>query len=154
MAGRVMVATLTLCPVSWQEACAFIGAEHSHHRPPRGWKFGVAVHDGTKIVGVATVGRPVARLLDNGVTLEVTRCCTDKTRHVASMLYGAAARAAFALGYTRLITYTLWDEAGTSLIACQWRDCGPAGGGRWSRPNRPRDDAQPIGLKRRWEKVA
>jgi hypothetical protein len=143
--------SLTLQPVTYPEACAFVAAHHRHHLPPQGWKFGIAVNDGQKVVGVITVGRPVARMLDDGWTLEVTRCCTDGTPNAPSMLYGAAKRAAFALGYKRLITYTLQTEPGTSLKAAGWRVIGEAGGGSWSRSARPRVDAHPTEAKTLWE---
>lgn len=113
--------SLELQPITYAEACEFITLYHSHHLPPQGWKFGIAVNDGQKVVGVATIGRPVARRLDNGWTLELTRCCTDGTKHAASMLYGAAWRAVKAMGYKRLITYTLKDEPGISLQAAGWK---------------------------------
>jgi len=143
--------SLVLQPIDFDEACEFVRLHHSHHAPPQGWKFGVAVSSGDKVVGVVIVGRPIARYLDNGWTLEVTRCCTDGTPHVASMLYAAAWRAARAMGYKRLITYTLASEAGTSLIAAGWKNIGEAGGGRWSRIDRPRVDAHPTGMKTLWE---
>lgn len=143
--------SLELQPISYAEACAFIAHHHSHHLPPQGWKWGIAVNDGTGVVGVVTVGRPVARHLDNGWTLEVTRCCTDSTPHVASKLYAAAWRAARALGYRRLITFTLVTEAGTSLYAAGWRVVGQTAGGSWSCPSRPRVDKHPLGPKVLWE---
>jgi len=142
---------LELQPITYKEACAFIQQHHSHHLPPQGWKFGVAVSDGEKVVGVVTVGRPVARALDDGFTLEVTRCCTDGTTHVASMLYGAAWRATKAMGYRRLITYTLIEEAGTSLIAAGWKALYETAGGSWSCPSRKRVDTHPLGQKTLWE---
>jgi hypothetical protein len=142
---------LTLQPITWPEAVAFIRQHHRHHPPSQGWKFGIGVGDGEKVVGVVTVGRPVARHLDNGWTLEVTRCCTDGTKHAASMLYGAAWRAAKALGYKRLITYTLVEEAGTSLKAAGWKDLYVNSGGSWNVPSRPRVDTAPTGQKRLWE---
>lgn len=142
---------LSLLPVSFEEACRFIKQRHRHHRPPQGWKFGVAVGDGTRTVGVVTIGRPVARNLDDGLTLEVTRCCTDGTKNAASMLYGAAWRAAKALGYKRIITYTLANEPGVTLSASGWHRVGPAGGGRWNRKSRPRGDEAPLGEKTLWE---
>ena len=149
---------LELQPITFAEACAFIAQHHSHHLPPQGWKFGIGVnapgdgdYDERKIIGVITIGRPVARMLDDGWTLEVTRCCTIGTKNAASMLYGAARRAAFALGYKRLITYTLADEHGTSLIAAGYRVIGEAGGGSWSRHSRPRIDKHPVGQKLLWE---
>ncbi len=142
---------LVIQPITYSEACAFITAYHSHHLPPQGWKFGLAVNDGDKVVGVVTVGRPVARGLDNGWTLEVTRCCTDGTSHVGSKLYAAAWRATRALGYKRLVTYTLVSEAGTSLIAAGWRVIGTTDGGSWNCLSRPRVDKAPTCQKRLWE---
>lgn len=142
---------LSLQPITYAEACAFITEHHSHHLPPQGWKFGVAVNGGEKVVGVITIGRPVARNLDNGWTLEVTRCCTDGTPHVASMLYGAAWRAVKAMGYKRLITYTLAEETGTSLTAAGWKSLYETGGGSWSCESRPRVDKHPLGQKTLWE---
>lgn len=141
---------LELQPISYAEACDFIHQYHRHHLPPQGWKFGIAVNDGEKVVGVITVGRPVARHLDDGWTLEVTRCCTDGTRNAASMLYAAAWRAARAMGYRRLITYTLVEELGTSLKAAGWKVLYQTGGGTWSRNSRPRVDRHPIGQKTLW----
>lgn len=144
---------LELQPITFQEACEFIDMHHRHHLPPVGWKFGIACNDGEKVVGVVTVGRPVARHFDNGWTLEVTRCCTDGTPNAASMLYGAAWRATRALGYKRLITYTLASESGTSVKAAGWRVVGEAGGGSWNCPSRPRVDKHPTGRKMLWEAV-
>jgi hypothetical protein len=144
---------LELQPITFQEACEFIDMHHRHHLPPVGWKFGIACNDGEKVVGVVTVGRPVARHFDNGWTLEVTRCCTDGTPNAASMLYGAAWRAAKALGYKRLITYTLASESGTSVKAAGWRVVGEAGGGSWNCPSRPRVDKHPTERKMLWEAV-
>lgn len=144
---------LRLQPIDWDEAIEFVARFHRHHKPPQGWKFGIAVNDGEKVVGVIIVGRPVAQALQDGVTLEVTRCCTDGTRHAPSMLYGAAWRAAQAMGYTRLITYTLTTEPGTSLKAAGWKLIGERGGGTWNRPKRHRVDKYPTQLKLLWEAV-
>jgi len=144
---------LEIQPISFIEACEFIRRHHSHHLPPLSWKFGTAVNDGEKVVGVITIGRPVARALDNDWTLEVTRCCTDGTKHAASMLYAAAWRAARALGYKRMITYTLKEEKGTSLIAAGWKALYETAGGSWDCSSRPRVDKHPIGQKVLWEVV-
>ncbi len=144
---------LELQPISYREACEFIRLHHSHHLPPQGWKFGIAVNDGSKIVGVITIGRPVARNLDNGWTMEVTRCCTDNTKNAASMLYGAAWRAVKAMGYKRLITYTLIEEAGTSLVAAGWKSLYTTKCSEWSRKSRPRVTKHPTGPKQLWEAI-
>jgi len=145
---------LHLQPVMFREACAFIAKHHRHHSPPQGYKFGVAVAGKERIVGVATVGRPVARHFDDGWTLEVTRCCTDGTKNVASMLYRAAWRATRALGYRRLITYTLASESGHSLRASGYREVGAAGGGSWHRSSRARIESAPTERKKLWELTA
>jgi hypothetical protein len=146
--------SLRLVPVTFADAAAFVGMHHRHHRPPVGHKFSIGVAtDDDVLVGVAMVGRPVARWLDDGHTLEVNRTATDGTRNANSMLYGAAARAAFALGYRRLITYTQAGEPGTSLTAASWRvvaERPPKRG--WSRPSRPRHDRGVDGIARTlWE---
>lgn len=143
--------SLRVAPLDFDLAVEFIQQHHRHNVPPRGWKFGIAAMDGARLAGVATVGRPVARVLDDGLTLEVTRCCTDGTKNAASLLYGACWRAARALGYSRLITYTLKDEIGVSLTAAGWRVVGTTRGGSWSCPSRPRIDKHPTGQKRLWE---
>ena len=113
--------SLYIVPVSFRQACAFIAEHHRHHKPPRGMKFCLGLADDTgTLVGVATVGRPVARAYDDGLTLEVNRTATDGTRNANSMLYGAAWRAAKAMGYHRLITYTQAGETGASLRAAGW----------------------------------
>jgi hypothetical protein len=145
--------TLSITPIDFAEANAFVEKFHRHHKPIQGCKFCVAVSDGDKVVGVAIVGRPVARLLDNGWTLEVNRCCTDGTKNACSMLYSAAWRAAKALGYMRLITYTLPEEGGSSLKASNWRCLGLRGGGNWNVKSRPRIDTDELlrGQKLLWE---
>jgi len=143
---------IELQPITWREAKQFIAEHHRHHIPPQGWKFGIAVNDGEKVVGVVTVGRPVARNLDDGWTLEVTRCCTvEGAKNAASMLYGAAWRAAKAMGYKRLITYTLKSETGTSLVAAGYKQLYTTRGGSWSVKSRPRVDKHPLGEKTLWE---
>ena len=131
----------------------FIAEHHRHHLPPQGWKFGIAVNDGSKIVGVVTVGRPVSRHKDDGFTAEVTRCCTDGTRNACSILYAAAWRAARAMGYKRLITYILASETGTSLKASGWREIGRTKAGSWNSPSRPRVDKAPTTQKTLFEAV-
>lgn len=131
---------LHLVPVRSREARRFVAMWHRHHQPPAGQIFAVGVATDDQVLrGVAIVGRPVARHLDNGQTLEVTRTATDGTVNANSMLYGACTRAAWALGYTRLITYTQAGESGASLRAAGWRVLAhrPANPG-WDRPSRPR----------------
>lgn len=114
--------TLRIVPVDLKTAREFVAVHHRHNDPPIGHKFSIGVAEGEQLVGVAIVGRPVSRVIQSeGATLEVIRTATDGTRNANSMLYGAARRAAFALGYDRLITYTQADESGASLRAAGFR---------------------------------
>lgn len=142
---------LSLCPVTLREACAWVTEHHRHHDAPTGGLFAVGASDGKGIVGLAIVGRPNARMLEDDFTAEVTRCCTDGTRNCCSMLYRACWRAARAIGYLRLVTYTLPQEGGASLRGAGMKLVGRAGGGTWSRPSRPRVDTHPTQEKIRWE---
>lgn len=145
---------MELYPLNFKEAKEYIGKHHRHHLPPHGWKFGVAAKVNGEIVGVVTVGRPIARHFDNGLTAEVTRLCTDGTKNACSMLYGAARRAAFAMGYRRIITYVLESESGLSLKASGWKFVGLAGGSPWNHKGRERADAHPQCKKKLWESLA
>jgi len=134
---------LQIRPIDLKGARAFVGEHHRHNKPPIGHKFSIACYDGERLCGVVMVGRPISRRLDDGLTLEINRNCTDGTYNACSMLYGAACRAAKALGYKRIITYTLQSEPGTSLKASGWKiDELQAGGGSWSVPSRPRELVQ------------
>jgi hypothetical protein len=146
--------SLSVVPITRAEAKAFIAKHHRHHKPSAGEKFCLAVADASgNVRGVAQVGRPVSRMLDDGWTLEVTRVATDGARNACSMLYGAAWRATKAMGYRRLVTYILDTESGCSLNAAGYKCIGTAGGGTWSRPSRPRVDTHPTQLKMRWERT-
>lgn len=142
---------LQLVPISQKQAHEFVRRYHRHHKPPQGDKFRVGVAAEHGLCGVAIVGRPVARARDDGETLEVTRLCTDGTKNAASVLYGACQRAAFALGYRRIGTYTLPSEGGASLRAAGWRLLGKRGGGRRSCNSRYRKDDHPLDTKWLWE---
>lgn len=144
--------SVELQPITFREAADFVAMHHRHHIPPVGHKFSIAINDGETVVGVIIVGRPVARHNDNGWCLEVTRCCVlEGVKNGCSMLYAAAWRAAKAMGYKRLITYTLGTEPGTSLRAAGWREIGVSPGGSWSKKSRPRVDKHPLGQKTIWE---
>lgn len=145
---------LELVPLSLAEAKAFVARVHRHHKPPTGGKFAIGAALAGEIVGVAMVGRPVAREYDDGWTVEVNRVATDGARNACSMLYGAAWRAAKAMGYRRCITYTLAEESGASLRAAGWKIVGEVRGRSWSCPSRPRVDQHPLQGKLRWEAVA
>ncbi|WP_406639131.1 XF1762 family protein [Amycolatopsis sp. WGS_07] len=148
---------LTIVPAFRDEAAAFVDAHHRHHGRPHGYLFGAAVatEDG-RVVGVITVARPSSRRLQDGWTVEVNRSATDGTRNANSALYGAAWRAAKALGYRRAVTYTQAGESGASLRAAGWlpiAELAPRTG--WDTPSRRRSDRGTSGVARtRWEITA
>ncbi len=144
---------LTLVPVTLAEANAFVAAHHRHHGPVVGHRFSIGCMADGELVGVAIVGRPVSRYLDNGLTAEVTRLCTDGTRNACSILYAASARAARAMGFRKIITYTLDTESGTSLRAAGWHCEGPAGGKQWTGSRSPAVPIAPQQLKLRYGKT-
>jgi hypothetical protein len=144
---------LRIVPVTLRDARAYVDAHHRHLGAPQGGKFAVGVADEhRRIRGVAIAGRPVARLLDDGWTLEVTRVATDSAPNACSALYGAVRRAAKALGYARVVTYTRAGERGASLLAAGLAPVTVSRGGAWSRRSRPRGDTAGES-KTRWEIV-
>lgn len=142
---------MTIVPLDLAEANAFVALHHRHNEPTIGHKFSLGLVHEDRIVGVAIVGRPVSRALDKELTVEVLRNCTDGTRNACSALYGAAWRAARALGYRKLITYTQKSEGGASLRAAGLRVVGEVRGRSWNTPSRPRVDTAPWQDKLRWE---
>lgn len=140
--------------ITLAEANAYVEARHRHHPPVVGNLFSIGAMREDDLVGVVIVGRPVARMRDDGATAEVLRLCTDGTRNACSFLYGKASRAAFALGFRRIGTYTLPDEGGASLRAAGWHLLGERGGGQWTTPSRPRAPMRsPTETKWLWETV-
>ena len=118
-AGRSV--SLRIVPASRADVSAFVARVHRHHKPSVGDVFRLACVDGDGLVrGVASIGRPVAKRLDDGWTLEITRVATDGADNACSLLYGASRRVAFAMGYRRILTYTLPEEGGASLRASGW----------------------------------
>lgn len=155
--------SLQIRPIKLKDANAYVSQNHRHNLPTNGHKWSLACFDGDRLCGVAIAGQPIARRLDDGLTIEVRRVCTDGTYNACSKLYGACARVAKEMGYNRIITYTLVTEPGTSLKASGWKNMGEAGGVSWNTPSRPREETQvtlfgverkyPECKKIRWEKI-
>lgn len=158
-----MSARLVVEPITLRAARRYVAEHHRHNQASKFWLFGCAVRLDGQIVGVGIAGLPKAKALMDGLTVEITRVCTDGTRNACSRLYGALSRAAFALGYRRVVTYTLAVEPGSSLLAAGFERVAelPARSG-WDCPSRPRaevnlfgEKATPFGEdKVRWERVA
>ena len=141
-------------PVELKDANAFVDALHRHHGHVVRDKYRIGCADGDKLVGVVQVGRPLARMLCDGKTLEVVRLCTDGTKNACTFLYSAAARVAKEMGYAKIITYILETESGVSLRASGWHcEDASCGGGSWSRKGRERNDNAPTCKKQRWSKT-
>jgi len=142
---------LALAPITLMEANEFVQHVHRHSVPVVGHKFSLAAAKGDEVVGVSIVGRPIARALDDAWTLEALRVCTDGSKNACSFLYAASWRAARALGYRKLVTYTRTDEPGTSLVAAGWRVVGEVTARSWHTPSRPRVDRDERVPRLRWE---
>lgn len=150
-AGTIERQKLHPRPITQRAARAWVQATHRHLSAPRGDVIRLAlVDDAGCIRAVGMAGRPVARMLDDGLTLEITRIASDGLANACSMLYGALRRAGVELGYQRFITYTLPEEGGASLRASGWTIDGEAGGGEWSRASRQRGTAERGDIKHRW----
>lgn len=131
---------LTIKPLDLSKANAYVMEHHRHNGKVLIHRFSIGCYDGERLCGVAICGNPSARMLDDGETIEVKRVCTDGTRNACSILYGRCARIAKEMGYSRIITYILQSECGTSLRASGWQiEAENVGGGGWNRPSRPRE---------------
>jgi hypothetical protein len=145
--------SLHIVPCTIEQANDFVERVHRHHSAVVSARIALACADDTgNIRGVALAGRPVARLLDDGWTLEVNRVATDGCKNACSLLYGAVWRAARAIGYRRLITYTLPAEGGASLRAVGWNLAHVTKGHQWNNQSRPREENDIyLSDKLRWE---
>ena len=147
-----------LCPITLRAAQEFVQKHHRHNEPMSGHKFSIGLMDAGELIGIVTVGQPIARLQCDGYTAEVTRCCViDGQRNANSQLYAAALRASRAMGYRRVITYTLPEESGASLRAVGFRRDSMTRHNKsgWNMPGRPRrtPERYPVGPKVRWVKT-
>jgi hypothetical protein len=133
-------------------ANAFVAEHHRHHKPVTGHRFSIGALDSAgALVGVAIVGRPVARYCDQVFTVEVLRLCTNGAPNACSFLYAASQRAARALGYKKIQTYILSSELGSSLKASNWLREAETTGGTWNAGTRKgRRIDQPQEPKVRW----
>lgn len=138
-------------PIELKAANEFVQKLHRHHKPVHADKFRLACIDNDDhLCGVIQAARPVSRVLDNGKTIEVVRCCTDGTINACSFLYSRMARIAKEMGYSKIITYILESESGTSLKASGWHKEIDTRGHNWSCPSRPRKTEAPTCNKQRW----
>lgn len=146
---------MTIVPIFQREAFEFITKVHRHHVKPVGSIFQLGLSNNglnDNLIGCAVVGRPVARRIQDGLTCEVTRMCTDGSKNACSKLYSACARIAKEMGYKKIVTYILESETGVSLRASGWKFVRSTPGKSWSVPSRERVDKHPLGVKHLYEK--
>ena len=144
---------LIAVPLELKQANEFVDSLHRHHDSVHRDKFRIGAMLDGKLVGVVQVARPVSRMLDDGRTVEVVRLCTDGTKDVCSFLYAKAARIAKEMGYTKIITYILCSESGSSLKAAGWLKEAETSGGSWNRPSRTRTTTAPTVPKVRYARI-
>lgn len=112
--------SLIIKPISLKKANEYVIQNHRHHDKVQGHKFSLSVWDEDRLCGVAIVGHPQSRMIDNDNVLEVLRLCTDGTYNACSILYARCAKVGKDMGYQKIITYILESETGTSLKASGW----------------------------------
>jgi hypothetical protein len=141
-------------PIELKEANSYVDMFHRHHDPVYRDKFRIGcINENGTLHGLIQCGRPVSRNLDDGRTIEVVRCCTDGTKNACSFLYSRMARIAKEMGYSKIITYILESEDGTSLKASGWHMEATTQGNRsWDCPSRRRNTTAPTCAKQRWAK--
>lgn len=144
---------LSIRHIELRDANDFVAKYHRHHKPVRGHRYSLGCYQNNKLVGVAIVGRPVARAIDQIYTVEILRLATDGTSNACSKLYGSTARAARELGYRKIITYILENETGSSLRASGFKYEYTTTGGSWNTPSRERQDKAPTVKKKLYSKT-
>ncbi len=140
---------LRVIPIPYRTARAFLRTHRPDLVPPQGHKFSLGLTQTTRgghLVGVAMVSRPAARSLDDGLTAQLTRLCTDAPPHACSALLAAAWRVAHAMGHQKMITYVAEAEPGTSLSAQGWRQVAQR-----AAPSRPRSGASTTAARVLWQ---
>jgi hypothetical protein len=144
---------MVIVPITLKKANEFVGLHHRHHKPVIGHKFSIGLMKDNELIGVAIVGRPVARLSDNGLTAELTRLATLGHKNACSKLMGAIARVCKEMGYSKVQTYILESELGSSLKASGWTKESLTVGRQWKHTdNKYRRTDQPQENKIRYAK--
>lgn len=157
---------LRVVPLHLREANSLVAKLHRHHSPIRVAKFSIGVALGDNLIGAAICMRPASRALDDGKTIEVARVAveeptdgpTDPRRNACSFLYGACARIAREMGFSKIQSYILDSEPGESVRGAGWMlektGCGGTPqGNRTNRPNGHEVTETTFTKKQRWAKV-
>lgn len=117
---------LHIVPVSLREANEFLAKYSRQYRPMRGCKFSVGCAVDERLVGAVIAGR----VREDAQALQIDRIYTTGGRAAYGMLYGAAARAAQALGYWRVIAFLPEGKPDSALRAAGWQPIEPVDGGK------------------------
>lgn len=141
---------LELVPMTIKEAKMFVREIHRHNRVLVGALAVIAAAENGRIIGVAVVGRPKAKALQDGWTAEITRVANIPHPNATSFLFNGATRLARSLGYRRCFTYTLKEESGAAMRALGWKVLYDVRGRSWNTPSRPRIDKHTIGDRQMW----
>lgn len=133
----------TIIPLTLRQANDFVEQHHRHSARTSndGGKFAIGLEVRGDLVGVAIVGRPVARLLQRDpLTAELLRVCVSPSapRTANSMLYGRACRVWQAMGGRKVVSYTLKRESGASLRGAGFQEEADVSARRWDTPSRRR----------------
>lgn len=143
---------MIIVPIELKEANTFIEKYHRHNKKVLRDKFRIGLKQNGELIGVANAGRPIARLLNDGETIEITRVCVKNGyKNACSMLYARMVKICQLMGYKKVITYTLSKESQSSLKAIGAKIEGEIKPGSWNRKNRKRKE-QTVYLepKMRW----
>lgn len=141
---QIRYGSLSAVALTRDQANAHIVEHHRHHGRVTGHRFIVGAEVDGKLVGVAVVGRPRARLINQYKFVEVSRLCADGERNVCSFLYSRCSRIAKELGFRGVFTAILETEHGGSLLAAGWEYAYTTVGGSQDRPSRRRVDKSPT----------
>jgi hypothetical protein len=139
---------MIVVPLSLRAANDFVEKHHRHSSRTSndGGKFAIGLELDGELVGVAIVGRPVARLLQQPGTAELLQCCVKEGAPVGAgkKLNARCKRIWQLMGGTRLVTYTLASESGGSLSGSGFTREADVPGRQWNGSKR---GGRPIASK-------
>lgn len=133
---------MIVVPLTLRQANDFVELHHRHSARTAndGGKFAIGLTVDDELIGVAIVGRPVARMLAEVGTAEVLRLCVTPAapKGACARLYARCKRIWQQMGGRRLVTYTLARERGASLRGAGFIIEAVVPARSWSTPSRPR----------------
>lgn len=144
---------MRVVPISLKDANEFVEKHHRHNRKVVTHKVSIGLEKDGELIGVGIAGIPIARLLNDGKTLELRRICVKPGHpNACSKLMSRMKQIGQLMGYERIITYTLQKESGVSLRAVGARCVANVKPGNWKRKGK-RSVYQPVfgEPKFRWE---